>query len=90
MTSIENVDAKNEKWQSTYTFISHACRIYVIVLRKCYFLAKKGEKYKCEDCGLVVVVEDPCGCEPIELVCCGAPMKPAKEASKEKPKAKKK
>jgi hypothetical protein len=40
---------------------------------------KKGEKYKCEDCGLVVLVEDPCGCESCEIVCCGEPMKPVSE-----------
>lgn len=45
------------------------------------FLAKKkGEKYTCEDCGLIVVVEDDCGCEECDIVCCGAPMKPVKEA----------
>ena len=49
--------------------------------------SKKGEKYKCEECGLVVVVEDPCGCEAVELICCEAPMKPVK-AAKDKPKAK--
>ena len=47
-------------------------------------MAKKGEKYKCEECGLIVVVEDPCGCETIELICCEAPMKPVKAASKTK------
>jgi hypothetical protein len=55
---------------------------------------KKGEKYKCEQCGLVVVVEDACACEPCELVCCSVPMKPHKAAKvkakpKPKPKAKK-
>ena len=56
---------------------------------------KKGEKYKCEDCGLVLLVEEPCGCETNELICCGAPMKPvaqskaAKAKPKPKPKAKK-
>jgi hypothetical protein len=56
---------------------------------RCKFLAsKKGEKYKCEECGLVVVVEDPCGCEVVELICCEAPMKPVKAAAKAKPKAK--
>jgi hypothetical protein len=51
---------------------------------------KKGEKYKCEECGLVVVVEDPCGCEPCDLICCGAPLKPVKAAKvKAKPKTKK-
>ena len=59
------------------------------------FLAKKkGEKYKCENCGLIVVVEDPCACEPCELLCCSVPMKPvkvekAKAKAKPKPKAKK-
>jgi hypothetical protein len=55
------------------------------------FLArKKGERYECEECGLVVVVENPCECdETCELICCQEPMKPAKSsASKtsEKPK----
>jgi hypothetical protein len=49
--------------------------------------SKKGEKYKCDECGLVVVVEDPCGCESVELICCETPMKPVK-AAKTKPKAK--
>jgi hypothetical protein len=47
---------------------------------------RKGEKYKCEECGLVVVVDDACGCSECDLICCGAAMKPVKEA---KPKAKK-
>jgi hypothetical protein len=51
-------------------------------------LAKKGEKYKCEECELVVVIEDPCGCEEVELICCDAPMKPAKAKAKTKSKAK--
>ena len=40
---------------------------------------KKGDKYKCDECGLVVVVEDVCGCEDCDVVCCGAPMKQVKE-----------
>ncbi len=41
---------------------------------------KKGETYRCEDCGLVVVVNEPCGCEPTgELICCGTPMKKQKK-----------
>ena len=57
---------------------------------RCKLLAsKKGVKYKCEECGLVVVVEDdPCGCEVVKLVCCETPMKPVKKAAKAKPKAK--
>jgi hypothetical protein len=51
---------------------------------------KKGEKYKCEECGLVVLVEDPCGCEPCDLICCNMPMQPVKAAKKKaKPKTKK-
>ena len=54
------------------------------------FLAKKGEKFKCEECGLVILVEDACACEPCELVCCSVPMKPVKvEKAKAKAKAKK-
>jgi hypothetical protein len=50
---------------------------------------KKGEKYMCEECGLIVVVDDPCACEPVELVCCNVPMKPVKAGkAKAKPKAK--
>ena len=51
---------------------------------------KKGEKYKCQECGLIVVVEDPCGCEAVELLCCEVQMKPVKAAAKAKPKTKKK
>jgi hypothetical protein len=55
---------------------------------RCKLLAKKGEKYECEECGLVVIIEDPCGCEEVELICCEAPMKPAKTKAKTKSKAK--
>jgi hypothetical protein len=48
---------------------------------------KKGEKYKCEECGLVILVEDVCGCDDCDIVCCGAPMKQVKE-QKSKPKPK--
>ena len=44
-------------------------------------MAKKGEKYKCDECGLIVVVEYPCGCQTFELMCCEAPMKSVKAAS---------
>ena len=47
---------------------------------------KKGEKYECENCGLVVLVEDPCGCDTCELVCCEQPMKQVRETkATEKP-----
>jgi hypothetical protein len=48
---------------------------------------KKGEKYKCDECGMVVLVEDDCGCEDCDIVCCSAPMKQVKE-EKTKPTAK--
>jgi hypothetical protein len=52
---------------------------------------KKGTRYKCEDCGLVVVVDEPCGCEPVHIVCCSAPMvkMAPKTTAKKKPKSKK-
>ncbi len=49
---------------------------------------KKGEKYKCDECGLVVLVQDACGCGDCDIVCCGVPMKAVKEEPK--PKAKQK
>jgi len=36
--------------------------------------AKKGDKYKCEECGLVVTVEDPCCCDVCDIVCCDESM----------------
>jgi hypothetical protein len=39
---------------------------------------KKGTKYECGECGLVVVVDDPCGYGACELICCEVPMKEVK------------
>jgi hypothetical protein len=36
--------------------------------------AKEGDLYGCEECGMVVCVEDPCGCSACELICCDVPM----------------
>ncbi len=58
------------------------------ILEDEFLATKKGEKYKCEQCGLVVLVEDACGCQTCDLVCCSAPMKPLKAAEKAKPKPK--
>ena len=54
-------------------------------------MAKKGAKYKCNTCGVVVVVDEACGCTPCDLICCDIPMKEvkAKAKPKAKPKAKK-
>jgi len=45
-------------------------------------MAKKGTKYKCEECGAVVAVEEECGCTPCDLICCGVAMKEVKPKSK--------
>jgi len=35
----------------------------------------KNDTYACESCGLVVSVDEECGCaEAHEIVCCGEPM----------------
>ncbi|GEM_PF-1346816 len=45
---------------------------------------ESGELYECEECGLVVNVVDPCGCEPevCYITCCEHPMKKASARSK--------
>ena len=35
-----------------------------------------GDAYSCEVCGLVVLVDEACGCVSVcDIVCCGTPMK---------------
>ncbi len=41
-------------------------------------MAKKGDRYECESCGVVLVVDSACECAACDVVCCGAPMKLAK------------
>jgi hypothetical protein len=37
---------------------------------------KKGDAYKCGVCGLVVSVDEVCGCvETCDIICCEEPMK---------------
>ena len=39
----------------------------------------KGNKYGCEVCGLVVSVDETCGCvETCDIICCGEQMKTKK------------
>jgi hypothetical protein len=46
---------------------------------------KKGARYGCDECGLVVTVSEPCGCfEAHDLLCCGAPMKPKRKTARRK------
>ncbi len=58
---------------------------FVFVLRiweVMFVVKKKGAQYKCEECGLVVTVDQPCGCEDCALVCCEVPMKEMKPKKK--------
>ncbi len=50
-------------------------------------MAKKGDKYECSTCGVVMVVDNPCSCAVCDVMCCGAPMKPVKAAAKTAAKA---
>lgn len=41
---------------------------------------KKGDAYKCSVCGLVVSVDEVCGCvETCDIICCEQPMKPKRK-----------
>ena len=36
--------------------------------------AKEGDLYVCDECGMVVAIEDACTCDECGLVCCEVPM----------------
>ncbi|MBA4390264.1 MAG: hypothetical protein C0399_04925 [Syntrophus sp. (in: bacteria)] len=39
-------------------------------------VSKKGMKYSCSVCGMVVAVDTACGCAGVcDLICCSMPMK---------------
>lgn len=41
---------------------------------------KKGEKYGCSACGMVVSIDEVCGCADVcDIICCGDQMKPKKK-----------
>ena len=43
---------------------------------------KKGAAYKCSVCGLVVSVDEVCGCiDTCDIICCEKPMKPKRKAA---------
>ncbi len=45
----------------------------------------RGDSYACEVCGLIVTVDEACGCvETCDIVCCGEPMKAKKPRSRVK------
>jgi len=48
-------------------------------------MAKKGDRYECESCGVVLIVDNACECSACDVVCCGAPMKLTKAAAKAAP-----
>lgn len=40
---------------------------------------KKGSKFACSECGIVVTVDEACGCvDTCDLICCDTQMKPKK------------
>ncbi len=44
--------------------------------------ARKGESYTCQSCGLVVSVDQDCGCvDACEIMCCDMPMKKTRRSS---------
>lgn len=51
-------------------------------------MAKKGTKYRCGTCGVVMVVDKACGCTPCDLICCDVPMQEVKAKAKPKTKPK--
>jgi hypothetical protein len=42
---------------------------------------KLGDLFSCTECGLVVVVDETCGCAATEIVCCDQPMAKGKLAA---------
>lgn len=45
--------------------------------------SKKGDAYSCGVCGLVVVVDEACGCvDACDLICCDTAMQPKKKSKK--------
>lgn len=44
--------------------------------------SRVGTKYACSDCGLIVTVDQDCGCSIVDLVCCGTPMKKKRPPAK--------
>jgi hypothetical protein len=42
--------------------------------------SKKGSRYSCVSCGLMITVDNICGCvDACDIVCCGTEMKPRKK-----------
>lgn len=42
--------------------------------------SKKGSRYSCSACGLMITVDNICGCvDACDIVCCGTEMKPKRK-----------
>jgi len=50
---------------------------------------KKGDIFSCSECGLIITVDEACGCATTELICCEEPMVKGKAAAPKKVAAKK-
>lgn len=44
--------------------------------------AKTGDRYVCDECGMILSVDEACGCETCEIICCDVPMVKAAGAAK--------
>ncbi len=43
--------------------------------------ARKGESYTCQSCGLIVTVDEDCGCvDACEIMCCDMPMQKTRKS----------
>ena len=49
-------------------------------------IAKSGDRYVCDECGMVVSVEEACTCDACGIVCCDVPMVKAAGSAKKAPK----
>ncbi len=43
---------------------------------------KKGDVFSCEVCGIILAVDESCGCATCDLICCGQPMAKGKASAK--------
>ena len=48
--------------------------------------AKTADRYVCDECGMVVSVEEACTCDDCGIVCCDIPMVKAAGSAKKAPK----
>ncbi|MGA2158521.1 MAG: hypothetical protein WB588_07120 [Dehalococcoidia bacterium] len=58
-----------------------------VAVKKSAVKTSRGDSYMCGVCGLLVTVDETCGCADVcDIICCGKPMKvkKAKVAAKKK------